>query len=464
VRNGALWTASTQKIVKDFGSTELRIKGQGSTLTKIGYSSLAGAQIMWKFVGAGLKEFSGMTLYGDGYSASSGREAFSIALAENCLVNDIKTDNFAGPTAILCGTVNSVVSNSVFSNVLYAGTYQFYLYGRCANWPANWTSNWGTINYDVFFEDNIFGYAHHPISEFAGATAVVRYNTFHGAHSTDSNGRDYTDYMDAHEPTYGFCPSANRGSGVDSNAIYCVSPPHALTAADGAVERGGRAYEVYNNNFICDNPTCTRNLRTRSGSTLFYNNSSSGYQYQLEFIVDSHSKGGHCDTESDVSVQIDNEMSTVKWDDWPTKAKSFLSCGSIGECVSVGVPWDCCQGNGIGTCVSNDGCCDPPQKVYVWGNSTNSLCIANKVPWDCCTGAGTGTCSPTFINSTPKGLLENSTYFLSSPAGWTPYRCPHPLTGLTGTCNPNIQGIAGYNVVHSGDTTPPAAPSGVNVS
>jgi hypothetical protein len=50
--------------------------------------------------------------------------------------------------------------------------------------------------------------------------------------------------------------------------------------------------------------------------------------------------------------------------------------------------------------------------------------------------------------------------------GWLypgPYTCPHPLTGLTGSCDPSVAGTVGYNIGAT-DTTPPAAPSGLAVS
>lgn len=67
------------------------------------------------------------------------------------------------------------------------------------------------------------------------------------------------------------------------------------------------------------------------------------------------------------------------------------------------------------------------------------------------------------------GWWDNSAkkfYRCTATNTWEEYftqgACPHPDTGLTGSCDSTKVGSVGYNIA-GGDTTPPAAPSGLNV-
>jgi len=101
----------------------------------------------------------------------------------------------------------------------------------------------------------------------------------------------------------------------------------------------------------------------------------------------------------------------------------------------------------------------PPQAD---GGSTyyasNSQCTGSGVPAACCTGSGNGHCSAGHFDAIVQTSSGPNAYY-----PYTPYTCPHPLTGLTGTCDPTLAGISGYNI-SSEDTTPPAAPTGLRVS
>jgi len=81
---------------------------------------------------------------------------------------------------------------------------------------------------------------------------------------------------------------------------------------------------------------------------------------------------------------------------------------------------------------------------YAWSNSCPS-----------CTGGGYS------INpeGNPERVVEGTSWFNRAPASgdriypYTPYTCPHPKTGLTGSCDSTLYGMDGYNVGTSSTPT-----------
>lgn len=110
--------------------------------------------------------------------------------------------------------------------------------------------------------------------------------------------------------------------------------------------------------------------------------------------------------------------------------------------------------NGGGTSINVPAASQPPSTItqdvepmYLWANSGagnyNAPSIQPFSP-DQCSGFGT---PPPIANF----FFEGSNYFLNADApsglpGYSPFTCPHPLTGLTGTCNLSTPGTSGYNV------------------
>ena len=43
-------------------------------------------------------------------------------------------------------------------------------------------------------------------------------------------------------------------------------------------------------------------------------------------------------------------------------------------------------------------------------------------------------------------IQEDRDYYMDEKPAYTAYTCPHPLTGLSGTCDSDVAGVAGYNV------------------
>lgn len=368
------WGAG-DRVYKDVGSTELRVVGQGTDKTKIGYTS--GNQTkspMFRFVGSGFKELGNMYLMGDGYSSSSGRIAIGIAGAVNSRIHHIITKNFAGPTGTICGTSNLLIDHCIFHKVLYGGTYGWYAYGN-NSYPQDWTSNFGTNNYNIFFEDNTFYECHHPVSLFTAATVVIRYNTFSFSH-TDSL---YTNVLDCHSCCYGDCPSA-----VENTGAYNY---------DYSIDRGGRAYEIYNNTMNwTGSGTMAYFARVRSGSVLFSGNTvtatnpSSSIGQAIQLVCEGNNNGPACTAEN--GYPVDYTYSNR------------------------------CDG-------STDGCCDKVETSYIWNNTLTRVNDELTTYEPCGSGS----------------VAEDKDYYLRAPNQsddgftWTPYVYPHPLVTDPGSQN-----------------------------
>jgi len=365
------WGAG-DRVTKVVGNVELRVIGQGTNSTKIGYApSNQTVNAMFRFVGAGFKELGNMSLRGDGYSAGSGRGALAIAGAANARIHHIVTENFAGPTAIYCATSNMLVDHCVFRKVLYDGTYQWYAYGN-NTYPTDWRPYFGSANYDVFFEDNVFNECHHPVSLFTAAKVVIRYNNF--VFSETSGG--YTDVIDAHSCCYGDCPSSVEGSGEYNY--------------DFALDRGGRAYEIYCNNMSWEGSgSFSYFARIRSGSVIFASNTVTAVdpdakvKQAIQLVCEQNSNGPRCTEEN-------------------------------------GYPADYTYSNNCNG--TTDGCCDRVETSYVWDNTLTRVDDEYTLYEGC--GAGC--------------LQEERDFFLRPPDlpsdgfAWIPYTYPHPLaSGLT---------------------------------
>ncbi|MGA2515981.1 MAG: hypothetical protein ABSG44_05470 [Thermodesulfobacteriota bacterium] len=106
------------------------------------------------------------------------------------------------------------------------------------------------------------------------------------------------------------------------------------------------------------------------------------------------------------------------------------------------------------------------EPVYIWNNvrSQSGATTALYVVLFDGAGAGTNCGNLSACDSSSNYIESGRDYFntaSTAKAGYTPYTCPHPLTGLSGSCNFSTQGIAGYNV-GSGNSIP-AAPQGLAI-
>jgi hypothetical protein len=364
--------SGTDKIYKDVGSTELRIIGQGISNTKIGYAdnvTMTGS--MWEIKGTGFKEMAYMYLEGnnDNSAYKIGNSIF-IRDAVNARIHHIETKYFYARSHI-CHTSNLLIDHCIFNQVLDANQYHFDIYDRAdVDWGSDgitFPSAFGSNNFNVFFEDNTFYGAHHPVSTFVRAKVVFRYNTViipEVPYSGDNQGN-----LDAHEPGYGCCP----GDGIpDASSYY----------------HGGQAYEIYNNTFTRVGNQIGRGyaIRLRSGAAIITNNVIENQNIGIEIRLDSGSLGGLCNA-----------------------ANNYLQDHSIAL-------------NNKPACRDTDGCCDKPEYMYIWNNTfvndPTNISISSGAP-----GGGGLTEEQEYFLRAPS---QNSDSFT-----WTPYPYPHPLQGGT---------------------------------
>jgi hypothetical protein len=164
-------------------------------------------------------------------------------------------------------------------------------------------------------------------------------------------------------------------------------------------------------------------------------------------------------------------------------ADTTCNYGGIGYCDGSGSidnnddasGYICHAQPGAGKIVNGKFTSDP---IYVWGNTNLNICMGGANVFQTCTNNGdcpSSTCNvstnkyPNTVSVSTDGtnttqIQANRDYFENTARpGWVPYQCPHPLAGLTGTCDSNVAGTGGYNV-GGADTTPPAAPSGLSVN
>lgn len=315
------WQAS-DKIYKNVGATELRVIGQGTSKTKIGYADdqkMAGS--MWEFKGEGFKEFAHIYLEGNPIIETYRIDtALFIRDAKDSRIHNMETKNFRSTAGILCNTDNLLIDSSTFGDILYKGKYQFYVYGKAdEQWSDDWPENFGTANYNVFFEDNTIGGAHHPVSLFDKARVVFRENEVLIPPGYQGN-------LDSHSPGYDSC----SGDGISDEESY---------------EHGGQAYEIYNNTFTRTDitPSDLRGvaIRLRSGSAIIYNNTFEDCKNGISLVLEDHNIGGRCSFED-------------------------------------GFPQDHSFGPGTKGCTDSDGCCDKIENIYIWENDFDNVDIEFK--------------------------------------------------------------------------------------
>jgi hypothetical protein len=254
------------------------------------------------------------------------------------------------------------------------------------------------------------------------------------------------------------------------NALYAEA--HSVQGVNRAVQR----WEIYNN--IVDNQASAvyEPFRLRGGTGIVFNNSILGnwsnYEIALDNVRSQTGQGpftqGHCDGEA-----------TDNWDQNTSGQTGYACRDQIGYGQDT-VQW--APGNAWS---------QVKMPIYAWNNKkvdgTTELLFAvviNNIgnhiqanrdyydytaSFDGTTGVGRGviasrpaTCATGVgyfaTNQGTLGTLFKCTVTDTWTSYFTPYTCPHPLTGLTGGCNAVTAGTAGYNteVEDPTDTTAPA--------
>jgi hypothetical protein len=276
----------------------------------------------------------------------------------------------------------------------------------------------------VYIENNTFTYnvgdSANAVDANAGGRYVFRYNTLNGT------------YVEAHATLYS--------------------------------DMGTRKWEIYNNIINSSDQTIFVPMELRGGTGVIFNNTLTGFSMQRIQLdnrrsCETTSTGGLCDGSS-------------PWDGNTTGLSGYPCRGQIGRSTHQ---WNWTTENPY-----------PPEELapaYAWNNriDTNDLTfvqsgcalsiehiqpnrdyydynasfdgtsgvgrgVLSSRPATCTTGAESGGGVSYF--ATDQGTL-GTLYKCTATNTWTsyfaPYTCPHPLAGLTGSCNATA-GTGGYNI------------------
>lgn len=198
--------------------------------------------------------------------------------------------------------------------------------------------------------------------------------------------------------------------------------------ASNSPARGVRHMEIYNNTFLC-NAGNWRAIEIRGGTGRIFNNTSTS-SYDTIYL----SLNDYCYIDGANYGNCDNECKCA--DDRP-----------VTDQIGIGV--------------------DPKsaasEPLYIWNN------IRNGGQWTPGHSVLTESCISACGNwSQADAIISGTDYFVSETkpeamSAYTPYTCPHPLTGLTGSCNSSIAGTSGYNVNLSPTTSTSTASGSFNL-
>jgi len=253
--------------------------------------------------------------------------------------------------------------------------------------------------------------------------------------------------------------------------------------------RGSRAFEVYNNKFTCNESACQGlwPISWRGGTGLIYNNTSTGYWIELftEIFRESQSSSfGQCPTSGTTTMCRDAFMHCVGgtnsgkpcYPGWCPGGQcgtgvgggGYTGCTSNSDCKTIaGVDDYCIQIDGGGTgnypCRDQNGRGkeDPATGIqsqmplYWWGNYYNGSLYNISLNTD-------------YIQPNRDYCNHDPSTDCGSKGSWSYVRltCPDPRIDPLhqGSCDSAKIGTIGYSLTgNSGDTTPPAAPSGLSV-
>lgn len=241
--------------------------------------------------------------------------------------------------------------------------------------------------------------------------------------------------------------------------------------------RGHLQYENYNNYSIMTNNYTAAAYGMRGGTGVVYNNK----------IWKVSSNGLFYLTNKPIQVRNYRDAGCSSATGWPD-IKPMCSADSTKACFGTTVEsgtWKTCLteedcGGTTGStnfCLQVDGNGEagyPCRDAIGFGN--NAMDSKPFLFWNNQLKLGSGSYSFTEVGiscGSPTTILKDRDYCESASTipvlcngvttNYTEYTCPHPSAGLTGSCDSDVAGTAGYNL-GGGDIIPPAAPSGLSVS
>lgn len=485
--------ADTHNVASPYGATEVNAAITAATSGDTVY--IPESTVTWS---SAVTLKTGITLMGAGRDSTKVTVSTQISIPAgiyNWRITGIGFTNTALANMIMCngGTEGWRIDNCSFT---YTGTPKILNLFYLAATNATNKRGYG------LFDNNIVVNLRVPL--FYGATCDYKYNTewvndpgLGTANALFMENNTITNTMGANSNTE---PDANCGARVVFRYNSIDSFNGAMHSPQGT-NRGARMWEFYNNAYTANAYTTWITNHLRSGTGVTYNNTiGAGYAsgFGLDNVRSSETRApfGVCD-------------GTSVWDGNRTDQHGYPCRDQIGRSTDAS---QMSEGN------------YPTQAlapVYFWNNKRGSTeitafvrdlaspsgdhllkdyqiienrdfynadttnCPANPAG-SCTKGVGVGTLAnrPTSCTHIPvaTGLTsgeggddvgagvaywatdENKLYKCTATNTWTeyytPYTCPHPLTGLSGTCNASLAGTSGYPTGEvEPDTTAPVMSS-----
>jgi hypothetical protein len=359
---------------------------------------------------------------GDGWRIDSNSFAYSSRTLA-ILINGQRLN--AHPTGL--------IDNNTFTYgaiIIYGDTNS---YGTPANASGLWAlpDDLGRANSVVFVENNTFqtggsGTYVSAVDANYGGRCVVRYNTF-------------------------------NNTGIELHGIQ------------SSENRGVSRWELYNNTFSTSTPFWVA-YYIRSGHGVIFSNTISS-SYTQGILVDNqtscrYGNGGiACDGSNSrdgnrsgmqgypCRDQIGRAHDNPEWTEGQPYAQTFSPAYAWnnkkgGSGVSIGITWDVdCPRNTIHLVANRDfysgaGGTQTSKTSPFNGTVNVGYGLLSNRPDTCTTSSEAG--GGVAYWATDTNTLYRCTATNTWATHFTPYTCPHPLTGYTGTCDYTVAGTAGY--------------------
>lgn len=221
---------------------------------------------------------------------------------------------------------------------------------------------------------------------------------------------------------------------------------------DATSHRAMAIFEMYNNRFV--GPRHDFIAKIRGGSNLIFNNNIANavsespriYFYEEEYYLVNFSP---IRTSWPAEDQVHN---TFIWGNlyngtaYFNDASHFSITPSNVNCAGNLDPYSCCTGSGTGTCGDGSGDTSNP---FIQRNRDYFLAAPAATGGKDVFSGGSPTLNGASNTAPTNGLTNGTMSFTADGANayypYAMYTCPHPLAGLTGSCN-STAGTGGYNI------------------
>lgn len=287
---------------------------------------------------------------------------------------------------------------------------------------------------------------------------VIFKNTFY---NNGTNGQGISIHGNAEGATYYWTGGTTWGTG---NANYTHIEGNTFIFLNGV---GDGAFDAYSGSHVI-----FRHNTVNGTNVGWHGNDSSSSIHSAEVYCNSFASAPS-------SINIISNMRGGTALIWGNRADSTYAIGLTlalyRSCEATGRDGKLCDGNGTydsnsdasgyvcfqqpGTTGTN-GVTSAP--ILAWDNKQNtvndiSFSLNSNYIGALCVAKGGGDYDMADHVAENRDYCQHSTTMPSACNGvttvYTPYTCPHPLTGLTGSCNSAVAGTAGYNVALSSTST-----------